>query len=69
MIKHIQASVRSEPPTFNHFVVKEFATEVIFHCWNRYFRNFWIIFSMVSLHYTWLLKQDMTVCLILISEL
>ncbi|CAK5092103.1 unnamed protein product [Meloidogyne enterolobii] len=27
MIKHIQASVRSEPPTFNHFVVKEFATE------------------------------------------
>uniref|UniRef100_A0A1I8AYC2 ANK_REP_REGION domain-containing protein n=1 Tax=Meloidogyne hapla TaxID=6305 RepID=A0A1I8AYC2_MELHA len=28
MIKHIPASVRSEPPTFNHFVVKEFATEV-----------------------------------------
>ncbi|KAI1722541.1 ankyrin repeats (3 copies) domain-containing protein [Ditylenchus destructor] len=27
MLKHVPASVRSEPPIFNHFVVKEFSTE------------------------------------------
>ncbi|VDD86933.1 unnamed protein product [Enterobius vermicularis] len=27
MLKHIPASSRSEPPVYNHFVVKEFATE------------------------------------------
>lgn len=28
MLKHVPASVRSEPPLYNHLVVKEFATEV-----------------------------------------
>lgn len=28
MLKHVPASSRSEPPIYNHYVVKEFATEV-----------------------------------------
>jgi hypothetical protein len=28
IMKYVPASVRSEPPIFNHMVVKEFATEV-----------------------------------------
>ncbi|GMR55555.1 hypothetical protein PMAYCL1PPCAC_25750, partial [Pristionchus mayeri] len=27
MVKHVPAQVRSEPPIYNHYVVKEFATE------------------------------------------
>lgn len=27
MLRHVPASVRSEPPIYNHLVVKEFATE------------------------------------------
>jgi hypothetical protein len=30
MLKQVPASVRSEPPTYNQFVGKEFATEVGF---------------------------------------
>lgn len=29
MLKHVPASIRSEPPIYNHHVVKEFATEVL----------------------------------------
>lgn len=28
MLKHVQATVRSEPPIYNHHVNKEFSTEV-----------------------------------------
>ncbi|GMR55550.1 hypothetical protein PMAYCL1PPCAC_25745, partial [Pristionchus mayeri] len=27
MVKHVPAQVRSEPPIYNHYVVKEFATK------------------------------------------